>query len=89
MGLLDTEVYKGNPFTKTGILDIKSYYKPTNTFYSGVARQKYSVFKIGRGLGAALRPPVGPGQSHGRGFRGGGEAPRRQRDFSILILKNQ
>ena len=32
MVFLDTEVYKGQRFTESGVLDIKSYLKPTNNF---------------------------------------------------------
>ena len=32
MVFLDTEIYKGNRFENSGILDIKTYIKPTNTF---------------------------------------------------------
>ena len=40
--------------------------------------------QLWRGVKGAAQAPVGPGQSPGRGFRGGGGAPRNKTIFSIL-----
>ena len=43
--LLDTKVYKGATFHKESILDVQTYYKPTENFYSchppGVIKRRY------------------------------------------------
>ena len=38
---------------------------------------------LGEGSGGRLRPPVGPGQSPGRGARGGAKPPRSSRVLNI------
>ena len=43
--LLDTKVYQGATFHKESILDVQTYYKPTENFYSchppGVTKRLY------------------------------------------------
>ena len=47
MTFLDTQVYKGTRFQESGILDIKLYIKPTNTFQylHRTSAHNKSVFK--------------------------------------------